>query len=78
MEKNIFEIVLQTISTGLIEKIMSESGLDEDTAMENLYSSAIYSALEREETKLWHYSVPLLYELYAEEMISGRITLPEY
>ena len=78
MEKNIFEIVLQTVSTGLTEKIMSETGIDEDAAMENLYSSALYSALEREETKLWHYSVPMLYELYTEEMISGRIMFPEY
>ena len=78
MEKNIFEIVLQTVSSGLIEKIMSETGLDEDAAMESLYSSALYSALEREETKLWHYSVAMLYELYAEEMTSGRMTIPEY
>jgi len=78
MEKNKFEIVLQTISTGLVGKIISDSGLNEDVAIERLYSSELYSALEREETKVWHYSVPMLYELYKQEITTGRLTLPEY
>ena len=78
MEKNRFEIVLQTISTGLIGKIISDSGLNENVAMEKLYSSELYSALEREETKVWHYSVTLLYELYKQEMTTGRLTLPDF
>ena len=78
METNIFEIVLQIISFGLVNKIMSEEGLGEDTAMENLYCSALYSSLEKEETKVWHYSVPMLYELYKEEKTTGGITFPEY
>jgi hypothetical protein len=78
MENNQFELVLQTISTGLVAKIITETGLDEDTAMEKLYSSALYSALEKEETKVWHYSVPKLYELWENEIKTGRLTLPEY
>jgi hypothetical protein len=78
MKKNIFETVLQTISTGLIDKIMSDSGLNEDEAIEKLYSSALYSMLEEEETKVWHYSVFMLHELYKSEASSGKLTLPEY
>jgi len=78
MEKNNFEIVLQTISTSLVGQIISDTGLDEDAAMEQLYSSALYSALEKEETKMWHYSVPMLYELYKQEITTGRLTLPDY
>lgn len=78
MENNQFELVLQTISTGLVAKIITETGLDEDAAMEKLYSSALYSALENEETKVWHYSVPKLYELWENEIKTGRLTLPEY
>lgn len=73
-----FEIVLQTISNGLVEKIIFETGIDEDVAMEQLYSSELYSVLEKEETKLWHYSVPMLYKLYIEEKATGKLTLPEY
>jgi hypothetical protein len=78
MENNKFELVLQTISTGLVGKIMSGAELNEDTAMEKLYSSELYSVLEKEETKVWHYSVSMLYELYKQEITTGRLTLPEY
>ena len=73
-----FELVLQTISTGLVEKIIIEKGLDEDSAMEKMYSSLLYSALEKEKTKVWHYSVPKLYELWENEMETGQLVLPEY
>jgi len=78
MEKSKFELVLQTISAGLVDKIISDSGLNEDAAMENLFTSNLYCALEQEETKVWHYSVAMLYELYNQEMTTGRLTLPEY
>jgi hypothetical protein len=73
-----FELVLQTISTGLIEKIITETGLDEDSAMEKMYSSLLYSALEKEDTKVWHYSIPKLYELWENEMKTGQLVLPDY
>ena len=78
MENNKFEIVLQTISSGLVAKIIEETRLDEDAAMEKLYSSALYSALEQENTKVWHYSVPKLYELLENETKTGRLVLPEF
>jgi hypothetical protein len=78
MESNQFNLVLQTISTGLVEKIISETGFDEDTAMDKMYSSELYAALEKEETKVWHYSVPKLYELWENETKTGQLVLPEY
>ncbi len=78
METNQFNLVLQTISTGLVAKIIAETGFDEDIAMEKLYTSELYSALEKEETKVWHYSVPKLYELWVNETKTGRLVLPEY
>ncbi len=78
MDSNQFEIVLQTISAALVGKIIGGSGLDEDSAMEKLYSSQLYAALEREETKVWHYSVPKLFELWGNESETGQLVLPEY
>jgi len=78
MENKIFEVVLQTISIGLVEKIMIETEIDEDSAMEALYSSELYSALEKEETKMWHYSISMLYKLFKEETTSNKLTLPAY
>jgi len=78
MEKNIFDMVLFVISAGLVGKITTETGLEEDIAMEKLYSSALYSNLENEQTKVWHYSVPLLYELWEKEVKTGQLVFPEY
>ena len=77
-EVKIFEVVLQTISTGLVEKIISETGVNEDDAMESLYSSSLYSILEKEKTKMWHYSVPMLFDLYQEEKTAGKFEIPDY
>jgi len=78
MEPKEFELVLQTVSAGLVGKIIEGTGVNEDGAMEKLYSSALYSALEKEETKVWHYSVPKLFELWEREIKTGTLTLPEY
>jgi len=32
--------------------------------------------LENEETKVWTYSVPKLFELYQDEVKTGRLMLP--
>jgi hypothetical protein len=78
MENKQFELVLQTVSTGLVAKIIEETGIDEDTAMEKLYSSKLYTALEREETKVWHHSVPKLFEIWDNETKTGQLVLPEF
>ena len=77
MNTGAFEVVLQTISTGLVEKIMTDKRLDENAAMESLYSSKLYAMLEKEDTKLWHYSVPMLYDLFNEELTTGDFALHE-
>jgi len=77
MPNNQFALVLQTISTGLVDKIIEKTGYDEEAAMVGLYTSQLYSALETEETKVWHYSVPKLYELWNNETKTGRLLLPE-
>jgi hypothetical protein len=74
MESKMFEMVLQTVSAALVEKI----ALEEDQAMEGLYTSKLYAELENENTKVWHYSVPLLYELWQQETATGELILPEY
>ena len=78
MEMVEFEPLLQVITTSLVMRIIAEAGLDEDTAIERLYSCALYAALETEETKVWHYSVPMLYELWKEESRTGQLVLPEH
>lgn len=73
-----FEAVLPVIIAALVNTIMTETGLSADEALESLYASALYAALETEETKVWQYSVPMLYELYKSEITNGKLVLPEY
>ncbi|MDR2505871.1 MAG: hypothetical protein LBD16_07185 [Oscillospiraceae bacterium] len=69
--------VLELIVPRLIGLIMDRLAIEEQEAFTRLYSSQLYAQLERDETKLWHLSVPALFELFNEEQQTGRITYPE-
>jgi hypothetical protein len=78
MDKDKFAALLPIIVGGLASKIIDEKNLNEDEAFDMLYVSGLYSALENEKTKVWHYSIPKLYELWENETRTGRLFLPEY
>ena len=69
--------MLELIVPRLLQMIMEKQSLTEKEALTQLYASELYRQLEREETKLWHLSVPTLYEMWLEEKESGYITYPE-
>jgi len=77
MEADKFAVLLQVIVQGLVKKIVDEKGLDGNIVIEKLYTSELYEALEDEKTKVWHYSVPMLYDLWEREMDAGTLVLPE-
>jgi len=78
MEKNKFAAILPILVGGLVNKIIEETGVGENEAFEKLYNSELYAALENEKTKVWTYSVPMLFDLYNEEITTGELILPEY
>ncbi len=61
----------------VIEQIVQKYNVGEIEATDMLYKSELYSLLEVEETKLWHFSPQLLLSLYDEEKTTGKITFPE-
>ena len=69
--------MLELIVPRLLRMIMEKQSLTEKEALTQLYASELYRQLEREETKLWHLSIPTLYEMWLEEKESGHITYPE-
>ena len=69
--------ILEFLIPRLIRMLMERQVLTENEALTQLYSSELYRQLEREETKLWHLSVPTLYALWVEERETGSITYPE-
>ena len=78
MESGKFAAVLPVIVGGLVNKIIEETRAGEDEAFEKLYNSELYAALENETTKVWHYSVHRLFDLYQNEIHTGKLELPDY
>lgn len=77
MSENGIKGMLELIVPRLLRMIMEKQSLTEKEALTQLYASDLYRQLEREETKLWHLSIPTLYEMWLEEKESGHITYPE-
>ena len=69
--------MLEFIIPRLIKSIVENGKMAEKEAFTLLYSSKLYEKLDREETKLWHLSVPTLLNMFIEEQNTGEITYPE-
>lgn len=69
--------MLELIVPRLVKKIIETQNITEKEALTAVYASELYRQLEREETKLWHLSVPTLFDLWLEEKETGNITYPE-
>jgi hypothetical protein len=78
MEKSLFATILPILIGGLVNMIIDETGINEDEAFERLYNSKLYASIENEETKVWTYSVPMLFDLFQTEEATGFLELPEY
>lgn len=76
MNQKEFESLLYSITSNTANKIMILNEWSEDVALERFTQSKLYSFLEREETKVWHYSATMLAELFNDER-AGRLVWPE-
>lgn len=72
-----FKALLYTICSGLVGEICEQQQISAVEAIEKLYSSKLYSLLEKEETKVWYYSRKMLYALLVEEEETGEISFPD-
>ena len=77
MEKAKFTAILPFICADLANMISKEESISEEEAISSLYASDLYAQLEREETKLWQYSTPMLYQMYRKSMETGKIQYPD-
>ena len=71
-----FEILLYGITTNVVNELIKQNNWTEDEALEKFVMSKLYSYLEKEETKVWHYSTLMLVELFNDEC-SGSLIFPE-
>lgn len=72
-----FKAILTIILPKLISLIAEKENINEIEATNQLYQSELYTLLEDEDTKLWHFSPLALYHMYEEERRTGKITFPE-
>ena len=77
MEKERFEVLLTLIVPQVIQLIIEHYSCDEMTASKEFYSSEVYSILEQEDTKLWHFSPLTLFHMFDEEKKTGAFVIPE-
>ena len=66
------------IVTDILQKIMERKNMLQEEAIFMLYNSRLYALLEEEQTKIWHCSTDELFQLFEEELNTGKFELPEY
>jgi hypothetical protein len=64
--------------SALLGEIVDCYGLTESDALKRLYSSSTYKLLADESTKLWWYSIPVLFDIYKVEIETGNIANSSY
>lgn len=72
-----FNAIMPVISADIVKMIAEKRSVSEKDAIKLLYASKLYAALEKEETKVWQYSTPMLYSLLEQEWDSGTIRYPD-
>ena len=78
MEEKKFTTLLSiAIIPQVIKIIIEKEKMDEDKALNAFYESKTYDILADEESKYWHYSPLLLYEIWKKEMETGEVVFPE-
>lgn len=72
-----FEAILPLKVEGIAELLIEGRKMLLQDALEFLYSSQLYALLEKEETKMWHYSPQMLLHLLEDEKNTGILKLPQ-
>ncbi len=77
MSQDQFNAMIPVISADIVKMIAEKRSISEKEAIRLLYASKLYEMLEKEETKIWQYSTPMLYSLLEQEWSSGEICYPD-
>ena len=77
MSQEQFVAMMPYISADLVAMIAEKQNISYEEAIKKLYASKLYATLEKEETKVWQYSTPMLYFLFAQEEQNGTINFPD-
>lgn len=76
MTNDQFTSIMVYLCAELIRVISKFQNISEEVALKKLYLSKLYASIEKEETKLWQYSIEMLYSLFVQEQETGQFQLP--
>lgn len=77
MDEKFNSVLSITIIPQTVSLIAEKENIDEIKAMEEFYKSKVYEVLEKEETKIWHFSPLTVYTMWKNEKETGEILFPE-
>jgi len=77
MDQDKFAAMMEMLVPQVVVLIVECKNISAREAIGLFYASELYERLETEETKLWHLSAKTLYDLFDEELTTGKITYPE-
>ncbi|GHT88707.1 hypothetical protein FACS189474_4430 [Bacteroidia bacterium] len=75
--EKLHKISLQTKIPAIATLIEENNSLDFNAALNLLYTSQLFKDLEDEQTKIWHFSNVLLYDLLMQEKRENKIDYPD-
>ncbi len=76
MDTKTFNAIFPLKVQSLLIELRKELPLSFLEAIRYLYTSHVYALLEREDTKLWHYSPRMLVEMLFHEKKTGEVFFP--
>ena len=77
MDENQYSANLGTVVPDIVQLVAEAYRIPEAEAADRLYSSELYERLSDEHLKLWHFGARTLFDLYRQEVETGRIEYPE-
>lgn len=72
-----YSAIIGLIVPEVVRLIAEKYSYNEVTAAEEFYRSRVYTILEQEQTKLWHFSPLTLFNMFEEEKKTGSFVVPE-
>lgn len=72
-----YSAIIGLIVPEVVRLIAEKYSCNEVTAAEEFYRSRVYTILEQEQTKLWHFSPLTLFNMFEEEKKTGSFVVPE-
>ena len=77
MDVKLYNALFPLKIQSLLEELRKQHSFSLSDALRLLYTSRTYALLEKEETKLWHYSPRMLVEMLFHEKETGEVYFPD-